>query len=385
MTIRGGTSFCIREGRGQAPLNTGPRRRGNGGTRKTMARARKVVACAALVVSSALTLTAQTPDSQSTHAGYVPVLSGGAGYIHNVSAGVTTLEPQIQPVLLLPLGKHLLVESRTDFTGFFERRNGNGDFTGQVFTTVEYAQLDWLANTHLTVVAGKYLLPFGLYSERFGPIWIRNLQDQPLTANVGTENTGGGDGGLLRGVVAQNSAVSVQYSAYFSAHSGIKQIDSSRTTGFDASAFFPSQRIEVGGSYQRFLENRNTNNSAAYVSWQPRQFPLDLKAEYDHSFTGHGYWIEGAYMLSQVAPANKFFRNLQVVGRGEQSFALNGGGHGLPSQDSQRGEFGLNYYLRDDLRLISSYGRQFSASQDSNLWNAGFTYRFMWPLWPERK
>jgi hypothetical protein len=57
----------------------------------------------------------------------------------------------------------------------------------------------------------------------------------------------------------------------------------------------------------------------------------------------------------------------------------------VSNQNTKRPEFGLNYYIHDNLRLISSYGRQFTASQNSNQWNFGFTYRFMWPLWPGKK
>lgn len=349
-------------------------------------RAMKIPWLAGLLLLSTLHAVAQDSDTETTHAGYVPVISGGMGYVHTVSGGVTTLEPQINPILLLPIGSHVLIESRTDFTGFFQRRFvTTGDFTGQVFKTVEFAQIDWLANSHVQVVAGKYLLPFGLYSERLSPLWIRNLQDQPLSANVGTETTGGGDGGMLRGVIAQTKDFSIQYSTYFSAHSGIHEIDSARTAGMDASIYFPKYRFEVGSSYQRFLESRRINSEAEYISWQPKQIPLDLKAEYDRSFYGQGYWLEGAYMLSQVQPFNRFFRNVQLVARSEQAHPFHGGGNGLPRVDTKRGEFGLNYYVRDNLRFISSYGRQFSSTQNSNIWNVGFTYRFLWPLWPEKK
>jgi hypothetical protein len=334
---------------------------------------------------SAQDATAPDSDVDVTHAGHVPVISGGMGYIQNRNASVTTLLPQINPILLVPFGSHVLGEARVDFTGFFERRNGTGDFTGQIFKTTEFAQIDWLANTHAIVVGGKYLLPFGLYNERLSPIWIRNLQDQPLTGNIGTETTGGGVGGMLRGVIAQTDNFSVQYSTYYSAHSSVNQLDSARTTGFDASVYFPKYRVEVGSSYQRFLEGHHSNSEAAYLSWQPKQLPLDLKAEYDRSFTGQGYWIEGAYMLSQIPTFNRFFRNLQFVARADQSHPLHGGGNGVPGQNTKRPEFGLNYYIHDNLRLISSYGRQFTSSQDSNQWNFGFTYRFMWPLWPGKK
>ena len=324
-------------------------------------------------------------SQRDDHAGYVPVISGGAGYVHNVSGGVTSLEPLINPVLLVPFGSHVLLESRTDFTGFFQRKpQPDGPFKGKVFKNVEYAQLDWLANTHAIFVAGRYLLPFGLYNERLQPIWIKNLQDSPITATIGTRTTGSGDGFALRGVVVQRAAYSVQYTAYVSAHTNINRLEAARTVGYDASVFLPKQRLEIGTSYQRFLESRHINSVATYVSWQPRRLPLDLKAEFDASYNGRGYWLETAYNFTRL-PVPRLVQKTQVVGRLQHFFPANGGGNSLPNVNTQRFDFGLNYYFRDDLRFISSYGRSFSSQQNANVWNVGLTYRFMFPLWPGRK
>ena len=319
------------------------------------------------------------------HAGHVPLLSGGLGYVHNVNGGITSLEPQINPVLLVPFGSHVLLESRTEFFGFFEREHQTtGPFTGKVFKLVDYAQIDWLANTHLNVVAGRYLLPFGLYNERLAPIWIKNLQDPPITAAIGTRTSGSGDGVMLRGVAIQRPYYSVQYTANFSAFSNVNRLESARTAGGDMSIYLTPARLEIGTSYQRFLQKQEINNAAAYVSWQPRQTPVDLKAEYDYCYNGKGYWIETAYLFEQL-PAPAFFRRFQAVGRMQQFFPMHGGGNSLPTVNTQRFDFGLNYYIHDNLRLISSYGRNFSSQQNANVWNAGFTYRFSLPLWPERK
>jgi len=320
-----------------------------------------------------------------THAGRVPTISGGAAYIHNVNGGVPSLIPQINPVLLVPFGSHVLLQSRTDFTGFFQRENQTeGPFKGKVFKTVAYAQIDWLANTHVIVTAGKYLLPFGLYNERLVPIWIRNLADSPITAAIGTRNSGAGDGIMLRGVVLQRPAYSVQYSSYFSARSNINQLEAARTAGGDTSIYLTRLRLEAGVSYQRFLQQQNINSVATYISWQPRTTPLDLKAEGDFSYNGRGYWIEGAYRLQQLAIPS-FFRRAQVVTRMQQFFPLHGGGNSLPRVDTHRVDFGINYYLRDDIRFVSSYARTFSSQGNANVWNVGASYRFLFPLWPGRK
>jgi len=324
---------------------------------------------------------AQNPANTENGAGYVPIIAGGAGYIHNVTGGGPALQPQVDPVLLVPFGRRFLLESRTDFTGFFMRENfTSGPFKGRVFTDVEYAQLDWLADTHAIVVGGKYLLPFGLYNERLQPMWIRNLQDFPYTASIGTRTTGAGDGLMLRGVAAQTESMSVQYSAYFSAHCGINQLGSARTAGGDASVYFPRLRFEIGGSGQRFLEGHRINNGAAYISWQPLEGSMDVKGEYDYSFFGHGYWLEAAYKLDR-ASSHAALQKVQLVGRVEQVFPQHGGGNGLPHIENKRFDVGLNYYLKDNLRLVSSYGRNFSSAQNLNAWNAGITYRFTIPLW----
>jgi hypothetical protein len=338
------------------------------------------------IVSATCSVYGQNPDSATGDAGYTPVLSGSMGYIHNVNAGAPSLEPQVQTVLLVPFGSHVLLEARADFQGVFQRENQTtGPFTGKVFKSVDYAQVDWLANTHVIATAGMFLLPFGLYNERLAPLWIRNLQDTPITDVIGTRPNGVGDGVMMRGNVQETPAYSIQYTAYFSTRSSINQLQASRLAGGDASIFLKGPRLEVGESYQHLLQEHEINSSGTYVSWQPEKFPLDLKAEYDRSFYGEGYWIEGAYKLSQVLVASSFFQRVQLVPRMQQFHPLNGGGNSLPTKNTQRFDFGVNYYFRDNLRLVSSYGRQFRQQANANIWNAGITYRFVWPLWPGRK
>lgn len=331
-------------------------------------------------------LHAQDADLKHNGAGYVPLVSGGTGYIYNVNGGRPTLEPQINPVLLVPFGSHVLLESRTDFTGFFQRRNGtSGPYEGKVFKTVDYAQIDWLANTHVIATVGKYLLPFGLYNERLVPIWIRNLQDPPLTASIGTQTSGAGDGLMLRGVLSQTTSHTIQYSSYFSARSNINQLQAARTAGGDVSIYLTGARLEIGTSFQRFLQQQQINSAAGYLSWQPARTGLNMMLEYDHSHNGQGYWLETSDLLNHTPIIPALLKHAQVVGRMQQFYPFHGGGNGVPQVTTQRFDVGLNYYLHDELRLISSYGRQFSSPVNANIWNVGVTYLFIGPLLPRRK
>ena len=114
----------------------------------------------------------------------VPILTGNAGFFTNVNAGQVSLVPEINPVLLVPLGQRWLVESRAEFEGEFARPQGGGPYGGQVDKEIDYLQLDFVANPYVTVTAGRFLTPFGIYNERLYPIWIR-----PLWAAVCTRST----------------------------------------------------------------------------------------------------------------------------------------------------------------------------------------------------
>ena len=75
-------------------------------------------------------------------------------------------------------------------------------------------------------------------------------------------------------------------------------------------------------------------------------------------------------------------RHVQVVARMQQFYAGAGESDEMADVDTNQFEFGLNYYFRDDMRFVSSYGRQFSPDGNENIWTLGLTYRLALPLWP---
>ena len=54
--------------------------------------------------------------------------------------GFTFFQPVAAPVLALPLGPHLLLESRADLRGFYQQNNETGPFHGSFTATLEYLQ-----------------------------------------------------------------------------------------------------------------------------------------------------------------------------------------------------------------------------------------------------
>jgi hypothetical protein len=314
----------------------------------------------------------------------VPVISGGLQFESTTNSGVTTFQPVIQPVVLVPLGDHWLIESRGTIDEFVFRENGtSGPYHALTFSTVDYLQLDYIASSKVTISVGRFLTPFGIFNERLAPVWLRNFQDVPTIAAIGTQTTGSSDGAMIRGALVSNENWQLNYTAYFSSLSTANRFESGRAAGGRAGVFFPKARLEVGMSYQRFLQDQNLNAVGAHFAWQPYQVPLDIKAEYAHSPNGQGYWIEAGYRFSQFHGEDSWLGRLQAIGRVEQFK------HGtaspissLPGVDTDQVDFGVNYYLPRNVRLNTSYGREFSPIGNGNIWNYEITYRFTFPLFP---
>jgi len=313
-----------------------------------------------------------------------PILSGGVQFVGTSNAGAVFYQPVIEPVLVVPVGDHWLFETRAGFQGFIARENGTtGPYQAQFFRSLDYAQIDYIANSHFTITAGRFLTPFNIYNERLGPVWLRNLQDGPIILPIGTRTSSSSNGFMLRGVAVEREKWQLNYTAYFSTLSTTDYLQAGRAAGGRVGIFFPFAGVELGASYQRFLQNGDYNNSGMYLAWQPPSIPFDTRFEYAHSPGGHGYWLESAYRFAGDRRSMAGLGRLQAVARVQQFFkGVATPQDFLPAADTNRFDFGLNYYLPHDVRLNGSYGRQFSSTGNANIWNFQITYRFLFPAWP---
>jgi hypothetical protein len=321
----------------------------------------------------AITQTAEKP---------VPIFSGTAGFLTYVNGGQALLDTQFNPVVLVPLGERWLVESRGEFEGEFQRQP-TGSFGGPVVKHLDYLQADYIANPYVTVAAGRFLTPFGIFNERLYPEWIRALQPDPLILPIATESS---DGAMLRGGFPVSSGMDINYAAYVSVASiGVNGVESERHVGGRAGIFLPGQRLEVGASWLKVLQDDRKNAFGMHMAWQPRAVPLSVHSEFARANEGSGYWIEAAYRLSQVHVLESEMRHTELVVRQQQFFGGNitsdvAQSLGLPGANASETDFGVNYFLKDGLKVAGSYGRQLSSAGNFNQWTVGIVYRFLVPL-----
>jgi hypothetical protein len=345
----------------------------------------------------------------------VPTLSAGMGFIVPFEGGQPNLDPLISPVILAPLWRNWLIESRDTFESDLATPPGSNAFRGTVEKEVDYLQLDYIASPYATITVGRFLTPFGIYNERLYPIWIRDLQSDPLILPLAVGPSNAGTGAMVRGGFSLNPKVTLNYATYFSTLVTNYTLSSARMAGLRAGIFFPGARLEVGGSYQHLLQDDHSNSFGFHFAWQPPPIPFDVRAEYARTSAGSGYWVESAYRLSEVPFHRDFMGRVQIVSRMQEYCVGSNAGEAILPVNTKMFEFGLNYYFRDNLRFVSSYGRQFapvvngwwggdrrlepfgvdsfdpsqgiyggqaSAGGNMNVWTVGVTYRFVVPLGP---
>lgn len=106
---------------------------------------------------------------------------GSAGYDWESREGTNTFGATLAPILLFRVGERVLFEAEPEFELASDETELN----------LEYAQADVLLNDYATLVAGKFLLPFGEFIQQLHPAWINKLASNPLPYLEGEE------GGLL--------------------------------------------------------------------------------------------------------------------------------------------------------------------------------------------
>src|SRR6187402_1318616 len=292
-----------------------------------------------------------------------PLLSGGVGFFTNTNGGNTTYSPIIEPLVAIPIGDRFLIESRAVLTeSFFPNQTG---YDHNHFIALTYLQADYLASNHLTIVGGSFLTPFGTFNERLSPLWINNLQDGPLIASLGAMGTGIGLGGELRGSAISRNKYSIDYVGYFSTRSGNEQFNSERSAGGRVNLYLPEDRVEVGLSYGRLLQGTQENFYGMHVWWEPKDTAFRLRSEFARGHHAQGYWIEADYRTKAFGGLDSWVGRIEPILRVQQTFRRDQiVSDGLPLVNTQRADFGLDYNLPHNTRILSSYSRQFSSTRD---------------------
>jgi hypothetical protein len=331
-----------------------------------------------LVLTAVMLSAAHCVIAQNT-----PLISGGVGFFSDTEKKQTSFYPVIEPLLAAPIGSHLLIESRAALIESYHPNGGDEPgYNHTRYIALTYLQGDYFATPHLTIIGGSFLIPFNTYNDRLSPIWIDNFQTGPIIASIGTMSTGTGTGGMLKGSAISRPKYYIDYAAYFSSRADNMQFQAKRSDGGRASLYLPEQRLEVGFSYDRLLQGTHENFYGMHVWWEPKGTAFRLRSEYARGHHAQGYWIEADYRTQAFGGLDSFIGRFEPVFRMQQTFRRdNVVSDGVPLVNTQRADFGLDYNLPHNTRILSSYSRQSSSQGNFNDWQTGIVYRFLFPAW----
>lgn len=308
-----------------------------------------------------------------------PLISGGVGFFTSTKGGNTTYMPITEPLIDVPIGSRLLIESRAAL-GETISPNGNG-YSHSHFIALTYLQGDYFLSPHVTAVVGSFLIPFNTFNDRLSPIWISNFQDGPIITGIGVM-TGTGVGGMLSGSAIARNKYSISYNAWFSTRSGNMQFASKRASGGRVSMYLPEKRLEAGLSYDRQLQGTRENFYGAHLWWEPANTAFRLRSEFARGHHAQGYWAEADYRTQAFGGLDSWMGRFEPLFRMQQTFRRDTiVSDGVPLVNTQRVDFGLDYNLPHNTRIITSYSRQFSSSGNENIWETGIVYRLLFPTW----
>jgi hypothetical protein len=166
----------------------------------------------------------------------------------------TFLFADFAPIFLYRGGEKVLFEAGFDFGLQNNAPNSSGASTT---INLSFAQLDYIINDYVTLVAGAMVLPLGTYSERTAG-WLNKFPDDPMPRDL---LPGAGVGAQLRGAVPVGpNGKSITYSIW-----GVNGPSSADGTGNAAA-------IDLGGNVGLRSDNAVANlhghpSGGARIGW----------------------------------------------------------------------------------------------------------------------
>jgi len=320
----------------------------------------------------------------------------------------------IAPILLIRANDSILFEAGFDIRlqngSSATLQNGQtGNLGSQTSVDVSFAQLDYLLNDYVTVVAGDMLLPLGTYSERAAG-WLNKMPDDPLARSV---LPGSGVGIQLRGAIpVGDSGKLVNYAVY--GVNGPGSVDGTGNSTFKDSMGSILPNLDLGGNVGITNSGNNANlhqnpsgggrlgffvplhphydfelgvsgqtgawDSAGRRLWSGAILDaavhispyFEVKGEYINSwvetddigiYQPHGWWVQAAYKLAALNLDLPIISNVELVSRYDTA----ADGLGLKTN---RATAGLVYYFTNTLLFEGDYEWLHSRGPDALPGNA---------------
>jgi hypothetical protein len=314
--------------------------------------------------------------------------TGGA----NDNAFTTT----VNPILLFQFQDRVLFEAELEF----ELSEGVTE------TGLEYGQVDFIANDHLTLVGGKFLLPFGVFGERLHPTWINLFPTMPPIMGHGMSPFGEpiipilSDVGLMARGVTTTGRWNIALNAYVTQGPGIEGgapvvPDTVPEIHFPASSSDNNKGKMIGGrldialppwaelNLSSFRATYDPQGSLDYTGWnvagEVHANPFELRAEYVQTRQQFQTSTGVATIVRPGIYAQAAYRwgTWQPVIRWARAFDQKQAGQVVEEAKSQIG-LGLDWWFSPSIAVMAGYelNRESGAKVDNDRFVVHFSYGF---------
>ncbi len=134
-------------------------------------------------------------------------------------------------------------------------------------------------------------------------------------------------------------------------------------------------------SYNRLLQGKQGKISSALSSGGSRRPPAPLAiGVHTAASTPRSYWIEADYRLQAFGRLQEsFIGRMEPVFRMDQTFRLDNStiSDGVSLVAEHRANFGFDYNLPHNTRILTSYARPSPPLVTTDVWETGIVYRFL--------
>jgi len=330
------------------------------------------------------------------------LITGMADGLYQKSEGQngSFAQAHVAPIFLFRASDKILFETELEM---------KIDSTGGFDANLEYAQLDYLLNDYMTLIAGRFVLPLGVVREKHDAVWINKLPIMPLPEADLTALIPENDIGVqARGGFHLTDRALMTYAAYLgngpgSGGDGPGHFDSTGTwqstgNGFNGGssvsgkpngggrlglfyAWEPNHDVEFGVSGQTGRGTGNLMWSAFALDASLHLTPyLECRGEFINTWEAtsdvgtlmrKGWWAQAAYKLAGLNLDWPLINNFEAVFRY--------GGEDLPDGHLNQYDLGLIYHVSNTLLLKGAYsilqGNAYNADSGDNRWPNMLTFQ----------
>jgi hypothetical protein len=265
----------------------------------------------------------------------------------------STFSAGFNPIFIWQLNDRLLFEGEMEYSLETPRNTQDQTGTSETNTSLEYADMTYILNDYMTVGAGKFKTPLGIFNSRLESKWINKLPDRPLpyddTVGIAQEAS---IGAFIRGAVPYGST-KWNYNFYVAngpslitdnpSQDGMMDFDNFEDNNHNKAVggrlgFLPIPELELGYSTQIAqvsppdFQNVDALTQAVDASYMKQiesiRGTIDLRTEWVWSDVSNatyttpsgplsfdndrrGYYIQAAYRPTMVK--DKALRNLEFV------------------------------------------------------------------------